>query len=238
MITESLFSVDSTTPDLAALQQLCTRHQARLLVVLGQDLGAIGATGRGMLEMQGMLGEVDIVVGGLASAFASNGGFVASRHPRFAVALRLGAGSGAAMPVLSPVQTAAATAAIEIVRSAEGRQRRMRLAENVLGLRAGMQKVGFRLMGQPSSVVPVVVGDMLLARRMTAALLEAGGIVNLVEFPEVARNTSRWPLQVMAEHDPQDIAEFVAAARFVRTRAGIAKPRTDRLPKRESKTAV
>ena len=81
LITEGLFSMDSDIPDLAALQDLCHRHRATLLVDVAHDLGALGPIGRGALELQGMLGAVDVVIGSFSKAFAANGGFVASNHP-------------------------------------------------------------------------------------------------------------------------------------------------------------
>ena len=48
------------------------------------------------------------------------------------------------------------------------------------------------------------------------AVLGSGGIVNLIEYPAVARNDCCWRLQVMASHSWEDIAEFVACAARVR----------------------
>src|SRR6185437_3310123 len=79
VITEGLFSMDSDTPDLAALQALCDEFSATLVVDVAHDLGCLGKDGRGHIGMQNMLGKVDVVMGSFSKTFASNGGFVASK---------------------------------------------------------------------------------------------------------------------------------------------------------------
>ncbi len=79
IVTESLFSMDSDTPDIAGLQALANEFGATLMVDVAHDLGCLGADGTGHIGMQGMLGKVDLVMGSFSKTFASNGGFVASR---------------------------------------------------------------------------------------------------------------------------------------------------------------
>lgn len=212
VVTESLFSMDSDVPDIAALQLLCARHRATLMVDVAHDLGAIGPNGLGALEQQGMLGEVDVVMGSFSKVFASNGGFVASHHKALRHALRFGSGPQTFSNALSPVQAAVVLAALEIVRGAEGAERRTRLMRNALMLRQEMEGAGFRVLGEPSAIVPVIIGDDAYSRRLTAAVLAEGGVVNLVEYPAVARNACRWRLQVMADHTAEDMVGFRKAA--------------------------
>lgn len=212
VVTESVFSMDSDTPDIAALQDLCHRYGATLMVGVAHDLGCMGPTGRGQLEIQDMLGRVDIVMGSFSKSFASNGGFVASDHPAIKIALRLSSGPSTFSNAMSPVQAAVVLACLDIIESAEGAVLRSRLMHNIRRLRAGMSRAGFEPMGTPSPIVPVLLGDNRLSRELTAATLEAGGLVNLVEFPAVARNACRWRLQVMATHTDEDIDEMVRIA--------------------------
>ena len=88
-----------------------------------------------------------------------------------------------------------------------------RLAGNVRRLRQGIGDSGFTLLGQPSPIVPVVLGEVAKARRMTAHAIEHGALVNLVEFPAVSRNSSRWRLQVMADHEAWHIDRLVEVVR-------------------------
>lgn len=49
--------------------------------------------------------------------------------------------------------------------------------------------------------------------------MENGGIVNLVEFPAVARNACRWRMQLMADHTESHIRSMVEIAVSARERA-------------------
>jgi glycine C-acetyltransferase len=75
-----------------------------------------------------------------------------------------------------------------------------------------MKEAGFAVLGNPSPLVPVLLGDLARGRLVTRNTLDAGAIVNLVEYPAVARGSSRWRLQLMATHTSQQIDDFVAIA--------------------------
>ena len=129
VVTESLFSMDSDVPDIGALQKLCKAHGATLFVDAAHDLGAIAPEGRGFLELQGLLGKVDIMMGAFSKSFASNGGFVACNEPALKIRLRTGCGPSTFTNASSPVQVATARAALQLIRSKEGAERRQRLLE-------------------------------------------------------------------------------------------------------------
>lgn len=158
VVTEGLFSMDSDSPDLPALQVLCRQYGATLLVDVAHDLGASGPAGRGLIGAQGMLGQVDVVMGSFSKTFASNGGFVASDHPALKHALRFACGPQTFSNALSPVQADVVLAAFDIVDSPEGEALRTRLARNVATIRDGLADIGLHVMGTPSAVIPVLLG--------------------------------------------------------------------------------
>ena len=219
VVTETVFSMDSDVPEIRGLQALCHHHGATLLVDVAHDLGAIAPNGHGYLELQGLVGQIDVVMGSFSKTFASNGGFVASNAPGLKLALRYFAGPLTFTNALSPVQAATVMKALDIITSPEGTERRERLMENILRMRAGLAEAGFRLLGQPSAIVPVILGDSALSRLMTRYALNAGGIVNLVEYPAVSRNTCRWRIQVMADHTAAQIDLFIRIACAAREQA-------------------
>ena len=124
VVTESLFSMDSDTPDLRALQELCREYEATLFVDVAHDLGAMGDGGRGFIGMQGMAGKIDIVMGSFSKTFASNGGFVSCNSPAVKQYLKFYGCSATFSNALSPVQSATVTKAFEIVQSDRGRELR------------------------------------------------------------------------------------------------------------------
>lgn len=117
---------------------------------------------------------------------------------------------------MSPIHASVALAAMQIVASAEGADRRTRLMERSLTLRAAMTAQGFDLIGISSAIMPVRIGLDGYSRRLTAAVMAEGGIVDLVEHLAVARNACRWRLQVMADDTADDIADFAESVRRAR----------------------
>ncbi|MCB1447510.1 MAG: aminotransferase class I/II-fold pyridoxal phosphate-dependent enzyme [Rhizobiaceae bacterium] len=219
VVTETLFSMDSDVPDIPAMQEICHRYDATLLVDCAHDLGALGRTGRGKLEDFDIVGKVDVLVGAFSKSFASMGGFVATNSKGFRFGLRGQCGPSTFTNAMSPVQAATVLAALDLIESEEGKARRERLMHNSLRLRAGLEEAGFEVLGKPSAVVPMLIGDILLARLMTRYAVEFGGIVNLVEHPAVARNACRWRLQVMADHTDEQIDAMIEIAEKAREMA-------------------
>jgi len=209
VVTESLFSMDSDTPDLAALQNLCREFDATLLVDAAHDLGCIGEHGHGFMELQSMLGKIDIVMGSFSKTFASNGGFVSSNSPAVRQYLKFYGSSATFSNALSPVQAATVTKAFDIIRSDRGRDLRAQLMDRVVYLRKLLGAAGLRLVGNPSAIVPVIVGDEALARMVSRRLPQLGVVANLVEYPAVAKGNARFRFQVMPMHTARNIEDLV-----------------------------
>jgi glycine C-acetyltransferase len=209
VITEGLFSMDSDTPDIAAMQDLCREYKATLLVDVAHDLGNIGEDGTGHVGLQSMLGKVDLVMGSFSKTFASNGGFVACSSPEVKEYLRYFGSSGTFSNALSPVQAATVLKAFEIVKSDEGRTLRASLMKNVLYLRSELVRIGMEVIGNPSAIVSAKVGDEALARMVSQKLPALGVVANLVEFPAVAKGSARFRLQVMAQHTKSHIDDLI-----------------------------
>jgi 7-keto-8-aminopelargonate synthetase-like enzyme/DNA-binding NarL/FixJ family response regulator len=237
VVTESLFSMDSDTPDLRALQRLCREYTATLLVDVAHDLGALGQSGRGFIGMQGMTGQIDIVMGSFSKTFGSNGGFVACKSEAVKQYLKFYGCSATFSNALSPVQAATVAKAFEIVQSNVGRDLRWQLVKRVVQMRDALEARGLTVIGAPSAIVPVLVGDEALARMVSRRLPEREVIANLVEYPAVAKGNARFRLQMMPTHSEEDVRALAERLRsavddtqdeYARYLASIAKPDTAR----------
>lgn len=205
VVTESLFSMHSDTPDIAALRNVCDQYDAKLLVDCAHDFGCIGEDGRGHLGLQNMIDKVDVIIGSFSKTFASNGGFIAVKTRATAEYLKYFSATQTFSNALSPVQAAVVNTAFEIVNSEEGKVRRRRLMDNILYMRTEMTKVGLEALGDPSAIVPVRVGAEGLARIAARELANLGAIANLVEYPAVPQGGARFRVQVMSDHSRQDV---------------------------------
>lgn len=221
VVTEGLFSMDSDTPDLVGLQELCHEFNATLVVDVAHDLGCLGADGRGHIGMQNMLGKIDIVMGSFSKTFASNGGFVACKNRAVKEYLRFYSAPATFSNALSPVQAATVLKAFEIVESDEGRAQRDALMANIVSLRHHLRAAGLDYYGDPSAIVCVKMGSEGLARLVSRRLPELGLVANLVEFPAVPKGAARIRMQVMANHSEQNIVKAVEILKTARQQAEV-----------------
>jgi 7-keto-8-aminopelargonate synthetase-like enzyme len=219
MVTEGLFSMDSDTPDIAALQALAHEFGATLVVDVAHDLGCLGEDGRGHIGMQQMIGKVDVVMGSFSKTFASNGGFVACRTRGVKEYLRYYSSPCTFSNALSPVQAEIVLKAFDIIESPEGHRLRKQLMRNIRLLRHLLEEVGFEVYGDPSAIVCVKMGNEALARLVSRRLPDLGLIANLVEYPAVAKGQARFRMQVMANHTALDISEAVRRLKIAYTEA-------------------
>lgn len=209
LVTEGLFSMDSDTPDIEALQELAHEFGATLVVDVAHDLGSLGADGRGHIGIQNMIGKVDVIMGSFSKTFASNGGFVACKDRAVKEYLRYYSSPNTFSNAMSPSSAAIIGKCFDIVGSAEGAQRREKLMGNITMLRGLLTECGMEVYGDASPIVCVKMGAESLARLTSRHLPGHGLLSNLVEFPAVPKGRARFRLQVMADHSHHDIVETV-----------------------------
>lgn len=206
VITESLFSMDSDTPQLAPLQAACTDLGATLLVDVAHDFGALGPNGTGHIGLQNLLGGIDLVMGAFSKTFASNGGFVVCNSAAVRDQLKIFGGPHTFSNALSPVQASIVLEVLTIVRSDEGEERRRKLLANSNALRSRFSHHGIECLGEPSAIVPVPIGAEAVGRVASWLLFQRGLLANLVEYPAVRAKTARFRMQVMADHEIDQMA--------------------------------
>lgn len=215
--TDTVFSMDGDEADVDGLIELCGRHHS--LLVLDEAHAVLGP---GLPEAEP---DIPIVrVGTLSKALGALGGFVAG--PRQVTELLV----NTARPYIfttapTPADTAAALAALDIVRSPAGDDLRRRLRENIDVLRAG----------HPSPILAVVVGAEDDALRASAALLDRGLLVTAIRPPTVAEGTSRLRVTVSAAHEPAEVRRLRASLDEFGLAADVAAP-ARRDPARRSRS--
>jgi glycine C-acetyltransferase len=178
-----------------------------------------------------MLGQVDIVMGSFSKTFASNGGFVSCNSAAVRQYLKYYGSTATFSNALSPVQAATVTKAFDIVQSERGQQLRSLLMKRIGQLHEALTAEGLKYIGNPSPIVPVLVGDEALARLMSRHLPALEVIANLVEYPAVAKGNARLRLQMMPAHSLENVQALASRLRtaidlaqveYVRYRAATA----------------
>ena len=209
IVVESLYSMHADMIDIQTFYKLSKAYDAILIVDIAHDFGVYGENGLGVVGQLTPEQRQDIVIiGAFTKAFATNGGFVGGSNTIRGRTM-LFSPSYTFTNSISPLQTAIALKSAEILFSPEGSEIRKKLNENIQYTRQRFTDAGFEVIGKPSPIVPVVVGDGRLARIIYRENLNQRLLANLAEFPAVPRNQSLFRFQIMATHQKQHIDEAV-----------------------------
>jgi 8-amino-7-oxononanoate synthase len=203
LVTESLFSMDGDIAPLADLADIARSAGAALIVDEAHAVGALGPSGRGLCAAAGVV--PDALVGTFGKAFGSFGAFVAGL-PALAGILVNRARTFVFTTAPPPALAAAATAALQIVRSPEGQARRAALSDRVDTLRRRLAPTDRTPAPFPSPIVPVVLGEDRRALAASRALLESGYFVQAIRPPTVPEGTARLRVTLSADHTDQQVA--------------------------------
>jgi glycine C-acetyltransferase len=205
--TDGVFSMDGTAADLAGITQLAGRYGAVTLVDDCHATGFVGPQGRGTAAAAGV--RVDILTGTFGKALGGAlGGYIAGPQPVIDL-LRQRARPYLFSNALPPAVVGAALAAFDIVEGAD--DLRAKLAKNAAYWRAGLTALGFDLLPGSHPIVPIMIGDAVLAQAFAQALDRRGIMVSAFFFPVVPRGAARIRTQMSAGLSRADL-DFALAA--------------------------
>ena len=204
-MTESVFSMDGDFADLAEIAALKTEFRALLLVDEAHATGVIGPQGAGWVAALGLTPQVDIQMGTLSKALGASGGFICGSKTLIQLLVNR-ARSFIYSTALPPSCAAAASAALEIVRTAKGDALRSRLWSNVRLLVEMPDGRLCRAKKEPvSPIFPLVIGDEQEALRLAETLSDKGFLAPAIRYPTVARGAARLRITLSSSHTLEQI---------------------------------
>jgi len=207
--TDGVFSMDGQVADLKAICDLADEFEAMLMVDECHATGFFGATGRGAIEHNGVMGRVDIITSTLGKALGGSiGGFTTGRKELIEL-LRQRSRPYLFSNSLPPALVAASIACLEIL--TKDTSLISKIKENTAYFRSKINQLGFKTKGDIHPIVPVMLGDAKLATQMADALLQEGIYVIGFSFPVVPKGEARIRVQVSAAHSRQDLDKAIAA---------------------------
>jgi glycine C-acetyltransferase/8-amino-7-oxononanoate synthase len=214
-----LVGVYAMLGDVAPLDKMVSLAKsfgAMVLVDEAHSMGFIGEHGRGVAEAQGVIDQVDFIIGTFSKSVGTVGGFCVSNHPKFEI-LRLVCRPYVFTASLPP--SVVATAETSIRKLMHGRAKRDHLWENSKRLHAGLKQLGFTLgTDEPQSAfIAVIMPDLEKGAAMWEALLNEGLYVNLARPPATPANMTLLRCSLCSEHSESQVGEilgmFAAAGR-------------------------
>jgi 8-amino-7-oxononanoate synthase len=213
IITDSIFSMDGDLAPLRQILDLADTFHCMVLVDEAHATGVLGSSGAGGIEACACTGRSVIQMGTLSKAIGSLGGYVAGSAALIDF-LRNRAPSWIYTTALSPADTAAAIAAIEVIQTEP--ERRARLWHNLDRFKTGLAERGISSLPSDSAIVCLPMADVATAIATSQALQSAGIFAPAIRPPTVP--TSRIRFTMMATHTDAQIDQLCGAIDSVRDR--------------------
>jgi glycine C-acetyltransferase len=201
MVTDGVFSMDGDVAPLDELYEVAAKHGVMTMVDDAHGEGVLGQ-GRGIVAHFGLEGKFDVEIGTLSKAFGVMGGVIAGKGPVVEY-IRQNARPNLFSSALTPADTAACMAAVDYVE--EHPELVEKLWANAEYFKSGIQDLGIDTGHTQTPIVPVMLGDVKLAKAFSAKLFEYGVFAMALGFPTVPRGAARIRVMNTAAHAQEDL---------------------------------
>ncbi|PKM12614.1 MAG: 7-keto-8-aminopelargonate synthetase [Gammaproteobacteria bacterium HGW-Gammaproteobacteria-3] len=208
VVTDGIFSMRGDHAPLAAISACCKRHEADyeqgIITVIDDShgVGAVGINGRGSEEITGA--RADILIATLGKALGVNGGYVVSSRAVIDY-LKESAASYIYSNPVTPGEAAAASAALSLLDSPEGRALLAHIRHLAARLRSGLTQAGFTTLPGEHPIVPLLIRDTAKTEALVRHLFDHDILATGLNYPVVAQGEQEIRLQISALHTEQDI---------------------------------
>jgi 8-amino-7-oxononanoate synthase len=220
VVCEGLYSIRGDVAPLREIVEVCRAHGAYLLVDEAHSLGTFGANGLGCAEDQGVLDQVDFVVGTFSKSLGGIGGVCVSDHSELRV-LHFLARAYVFTASGSPSNVASVSAAVAIIR--QHPEIRQRLWANIRRLRRGLKEMGCTIGATESPIVPILTGDEDRTVALWEGLLASGLYVNVILPPGCPKDDCVLRASCSAAHTPEQIDRALEIVARVGAQLGVTR---------------
>lgn len=208
VVLEGVYSMLGDVAPLKEMIRISKEAGAMVLVDEAHSMGFIGENGRGVAEEQGVLDDVDFVIGTFSKSVGTVGGFCVSNHPKFEI-MRLVCRPYVFTASLPPAVVACSATSIR--KLMHNSNKRAHLWENSKTLHKGLRDLGFQL-GTPeaqSAIIAVIMPDLEKGAAMWEALLSNGLYVNLARPPATPAGMTLLRCSLCAEHTSEQVSDIL-----------------------------
>ena len=206
--TDGAFSMDGYIAKIDKITELARKYNAMVMVDDSHATGFIGKTGRGSAEHCGVMDKVDIWTSTFGKALGgASGGFTTGKQEVIDL-LRQRSRPYLFSNTLAPSIVAASIKAIDIISSST--DLRDKLEQNTIYFRKEMTEAGFEIKMGTHPIVPIMIYDAILAKKMAELLLDRGIYVVGFFYPVVPKNKARIRVQISAGMDINQLSEAIS----------------------------
>ena len=209
IVTDGVFSMDGTIAQLDKICVLAEKYDALVMSDECHSTGFVGPTGKGVHEELGVVKEVDIITGTLGKALGGASGGFTSGPKEIIEILRQKSRPYLFSNTLAPSIVGASLGVLEILENDNTFLKKLK--NNTALFRSGMEKIGFDIKPGNHPIVPIMLYDDHLAKKMSENLLELGVYVIGFFFPVVPKGEARIRVQLSASHSTKSIMNALDA---------------------------
>ena len=220
--TDGVFSMDGFIADLQGICNLADQYEALVMIDDSHAVGFLGKEGRGTHEYCNVMDRVDVITGTLGKALGGASGGYSSGSKEIIDMLRQRSRPYLFSNTLAPSIVSASLRALELISSST--ELRDKLEKNTLYFRDKIVQAGFAVRPGTHPIVPIMLGDAVLAQKMAARLLEKGVYVVGFFYPVVPRGAARIRVQISAAHSREDLDFAVKMFAEVKEEFGLREP--------------
>jgi glycine C-acetyltransferase len=221
IVTDSVFSMDGTIAQLDKICDLADKYDALVMIDESHSSGFMGATGRGVHELCGVMDRIDIITGTMGKALGGASGGFTSGKKEIIEMLRQRSRPYLFSNSLAPSIVGATIAVLDML--SETTALRDKLEENTLYFRKRMTDAGFDIKPGTHPIAPIMLYDAVVAQKFAARMLEEGIYVIGFFYPVVAKGQARIRVQISAGHDRHHLDTAIEAFIKVGKELGVLK---------------
>jgi glycine C-acetyltransferase len=219
IVTDGAFSMDGVIANLKGICDLADKYGALVMTDESHCTGFLGKTGRGSIEVNGVIGRVDIITSTLGKALGGAMGGFTSGKKEIIEMLRQRSRPYLFSNSLMPAIVAASITVFDLL--SETTALRDRLEANTKYFREKMTAAGFDIKPGIHPIVPIMLYDAKLSQEMAAKLLDEDIYVIGFFYPVVPKGQARIRVQISAAHEMDHLDKCIEAFRKVGKETGV-----------------
>lgn len=217
--TDGVFSMDGYIANLKGVCDLAEKYGAMVMVDDSHAVGFMGKHGKGTHEYNEVMGRVDIITGTLGKALGGASGGYTSGKKEIIDLLRQRSRPYLFSNTVAPNIVAASIKVLDMLSATT--ELRDKLEANTKYFRENIKKAGLTIKDGVHPIVPIMLGDAVLAQKFAAKMLEKGVYVVGFFYPVVPKGTARIRTQISAGHTIEDLDFAIAKFKEVKEELGI-----------------
>jgi len=219
IVTDGVFSMDGNVAPLDGIHDLAEKYNAMILVDESHSAGVVGRTGRGVTELYGLKGKIELITGTLGKAFGGAiGGFTTGKKEIIEL-LRQRSRPYLFSNSIPPLVAAAGIKMIEMMTGTNELQDK--LHHNSQYFIEKMSALGFDIKPTKSAICAVMLYDAKLSQEFAAQLLDEGIYVIGFYYPVVPKGEARIRVQLSAAHETEHLDKAIDAFGRIGRKLGV-----------------